>query len=850
MALGTISDPNGLSQGVSTVVDDLAFTSSASRATTITSTAQLPVVLDNEWIEIRNAVATNNNGLYRVNDGSPTTSSITLEKVSGADPEDASDTIDTIEVFSHVDTNVSDLVFENQSGRTVDLTSAGSEMPALEVGARLTVRNQTDADNNGVFEVTIVNTSTSDYTVTKLDESTNDPNDATSDDSDMRTDMKNVMWDTAGLGCYVLEDTTTGAQGHLDLDGVLGQAFYSKAVLDWKNDAFLIASAPFPMLTIDSDAGKYLIGQDPSGNNSGWAPVDTGTYAIRTRKMFRNMGWSEVSSAGNIDAQYAGVRTLGAFLDETAGTGDTAYYQFGTDTTVDDTVDFTFAGPVNEAVQVYDGLATGVDDYAISGTNTITRSDGGNWATDGYKVGGQIEIIDAEDTENDGSWVLTTVDDSVDGTVVVTGTLTNNANDTTAHFAVDNRNALTLRLRERTTPGDSNARTFSQSNLAAAGETALSNRLFTFGLANAQDLDITVTDANLTTTDPWQGMTITYSATPVSRGNGLGGGDGFLVGGPYNFGIIVDAYQAGGSGTNTEVYEFVQWSLRQAADIDNDGDTLIGKTGDGLMRFVGPTLQVGSVDGGLSFPVNPDGGGSGVYINYLNAASTNDTVYYDNLGTLRSAPLSVAVTLAFNSTLLDDSNTTYSLFFDYTRRTPAATLDDLVITVTAGSSGTFTSAGSNLPTFDADLVADDYVRISGLTGAEEAMNGIYQVTAETTQNDEWAVVRYDGATIVTTTGGDAVDLDEHVIDAPDAIIVEDSGDTPVTGTDPSADVGFSFDYSGNTQGGRSGSTDADVWARAIGQSGAQYTQSAKATISTSALSIAVSSQIERNFLNP
>jgi hypothetical protein len=291
--------------------------------------------------------------------------------------------------------------------------------------------------------------------------------------------------------------------------------------------------------------------------------------------------------------------------------------------------------------------------------------------------------------------------------------------------------------------------------------------------------------------------------------------------------------------------------LRQAADIDDDGEVLIGKAGDGLMRFVGPTLQVGSTDGGLSFPRNPDGTDlNGVYINYLNAASTNDTVYYDNTGTLRSAPLSVAVTLAFNSTLLDDSDTTYSLFFDYTRRTPAATLDDLVITVTAGSVGTFTSTGSKLPSFDADLVADDYVRVSGLTADEEYMNGIYQVTAETTENDEWAVTRYDGATIVTTTGGDAVDLDEHVIDAPDAIIVQDSGSAPVTGTDPSADVGFSFDYSGNTQGGRTGSTDADVWARAIGQSGAQYTQSAKATISTSALSIAVSSQIERNFLNP
>jgi hypothetical protein len=268
------------------------------------------------------------------------------------------------------------------------------------------------------------------------------------------------------------------------------------------------------------------------------------------------------------------------------------------------------------------------------------------------------------------------------------------------------------------------------------------------------------------------------------------------------------------------------------------------------MRFVGPTLQVGSVDGGLSFPLNPDGGGSGVYINYLNAASTNDTVYYDNLGTLRTAPLSVAVTLSFNSTLLDDSATIYSLFFDYTRRTPAASLVDLVITVTAGADGTFTSAGSNLPSFDAELEVNDYVRISGLTAAEEDMNGIYQATAETTENDEWAVTRYDGATIVTTTGGDAVDLDEHVIDAPDAIIVEDSGSSPVTGSDPSGDVGFSFDYSGNTQGGRSGSTDADVWARAIGQSSAQYTQSALATISTTATTIAVSSQIERNFSNP
>ncbi len=291
------------------------------------------------------------------------------------------------------------------------------------------------------------------------------------------------------------------------------------------------------MLCIDSDAGKYFIGQDPSGNNSGWVPADNGTHSIRTRKLFRNMGWSEVAADGAINAVYAGVRTLGAFLDETAGTGDTAYYQFGNDTTVDDTVDFTFAGPVNEAVQCYDGLATPADatgGFVIASNKRITRADGGNWRTDGYKVGGQIEILDAEDAGNVGTFTLALVQDAVDGYIEVVGTpLTNNAGDTVLYAAVDNRNAITLRLRERTTPGDSNARTFAQSNLAAAGETVLSNRLFTFGLSNSQDLDISASDATITGSAPYTGMTLTYYATPQSLG-----GAGLLVGGPYNFGIV------------------------------------------------------------------------------------------------------------------------------------------------------------------------------------------------------------------------------------------------------------------------------------------------------------------------
>jgi hypothetical protein len=787
--------------------------------------------VDNEYIEIRGHSQTVNNGLYIVDDASPAVSSVTLDKISGSNPITAGS--ESASTFSSI-RNAETIAYTNQSGATVDITGTG--LPSLPVGARFVVEDMVDSNNNGAFEVTIVNTDTSDYTVIKLDGA--NPQNAISEPATMITDVKSVMWDTAGLGVYVMEQPI--AIAGLDLDGVLGQAFYSFAVLSWNADAFLIANAPFPMLTVDADAGKYVIGQDPSGNNNGWVPVDVSGEGIRTTKMFRNMGWSELSSAGVLNAQWAGVRTLGAMLDETAGTGDQAYYQFGTDTTVDDTVNFTFNGPVNEAIQVYNSLATPADPvtlgFVITTNNTITRNDGGNWRTDGYIVGGQIVVFDAEDAANNGTWVISSVADSVDGALVVVGTpLTNNADDTAIRFGWDNRNAVTLRLRVRTTSGNTNARTFSQANLASAGETILSNRLFTFPLANTQDLDISESDANIDANTPYTGMTITYHASGQSKG-----GAGDLVGGPYNFGIIIE----GNDGTNTEVYEWTQRQLRKTTDIDADADVAIGVTMDGLMRFLGSQLQVGSVDGGLTFPSNPDGGGSGVFIDTLNSASRNDTVYYDNTGAVRSHPLGVAVTLDFHQTAIDDAALAYTLFFDRTIRN---TVSDLIITAGTGANGTFDSAGANLPaSLDAGVGA--YVRVSGLTGADEPMNGVYQVTA-LTSTSQWNVTRYDGDTIVTTSVV-SLSVDEHPIDSPDGIIVDDDVPADVTGTNPSADVVFTFDYSGNVQGGRTASTDAFVVFRAVGESGAQYGQTSVLTIPNTAVTLPLANNIERNFSNP
>ena len=41
---------------------------------------------------------------------------------------------------------------------------------------------------------------------------------------------------------------------------------------------------------IISELDKYIIGQDASGNYSGWNWVDNATHSIRTRKLLRNAG--------------------------------------------------------------------------------------------------------------------------------------------------------------------------------------------------------------------------------------------------------------------------------------------------------------------------------------------------------------------------------------------------------------------------------------------------------------------------------------------------------------------------------------------------------------------------------
>jgi len=191
---------------------------------------------------------------------------------------------------------------------------------------------------------------------------------------------------------------------------------------------------------------------------------------------------------------------------------------------------------------------------------------------------------------------------------------------------------------------------FSRSSTSANGESSLlAPKLFSLTVATGNDLNVTASDATITSSAPYNGMSITYHDAAQVRD--IGGTN-------RDFGVIID----GNGGTAEQIYEFIQFQLRQSTDVDSDTDILIGRIADELLAFTGGT---GDGSGSLrTLPVtNPDGGGTGVYIDNFQAADTNRISFIDNTGTIRTFPFVAVVTVAFNSNLQADPSAIYRVFF-------------------------------------------------------------------------------------------------------------------------------------------------------------------------------------------
>jgi hypothetical protein len=209
----------------------------------------------------------------------------------------------------------------------------------------------------------------------------------------------------------------------------------------------------------------------------------------------------------------------------------------------------------------------------------------------------------------------------------------------------DRRTSFTLYGREQ-------AQVFGKSTLSDIGVTAMAAQVYRFPISTAADLKVLTADTGIKASGtgypadvaPYSGMTITYHSTPQSRSG--------LVGGAYNFGITIDA----NGQTLQKAYEFVQYALRQNADIAAGAASVTGKTADPLLHYVGDTLYTDAA-------TNPEGGGTGVFITNFATSDRNSVIFTDNTGSQRQYPYEANLTLSFNSNLVSDGSAKYWVYF-------------------------------------------------------------------------------------------------------------------------------------------------------------------------------------------
>lgn len=217
----------------------------------------------------------------------------------------------------------------------------------------------------------------------------------------------------------------------------------------------------------------------------------------------------------------------------------------------------------------------------------------------------------------------------------------------------DRRTTFSMFVREQ-------AQVFGKASLSDIGVVSMGPQAYRFPIGTGSDLKVTTSDTGIKISGtgfpadvaPYSGMTITYYATPQSKAVGASN---------YNFGIVID----GNGQPLQKVYEFVQYALRQSVDIDNGAQTVIGRTADPLLRYVGDTLYTTTA-------ANPAGGGTGVYVEDFSSNDVNSIVLVDNTGAQRTFPYTASLTINFNDNLVNDPASEYWVYFS---TLPGATND-------------------------------------------------------------------------------------------------------------------------------------------------------------------------------
>lgn len=793
---------------------------------------------------------------------------------------------------------VSDFVITTPgTGADSQFGSAGGNMGSVAVGDFFEIRDHSDPLANGLWQVVTVTSDTITYQVDKV---SNGAVPATAgseavtmlgDDATLANE-KSVYFDTLTEEIWLLE------QGNLSVDGVTMLALHSFIKEEWKTDQLLIDSGAFPMVGISFAAGQWEFGEDPSGNNSDWLlKVDTPS-SVDSIRLIRNAGWNQKDNTGTITKKYFNVTTLGTFEDTAdqakyyfgndytvdntnnfAFTGPVnepvLYFDLIGDLT-GDTPSFASTSTITRATGSFisDGFVVGGQvtvagstsndgTYVLTAVSATTLTVTGTPLT--VEAWGSSTI--AVDNANAFTSLLRIRDGDTNGKTYAQAVLADGgetaisskviklplANATDLDISIIDANITNsphseVRLRYLTTTYnrevDSATKrdfgvvvdvgTYSQSNGAAATTSRWDSASLNLGVGEAL---ADYTGGTLIIHEGTNQGSYTISGTPVDNAGTL---EVTLVGTPLTVTGSNESFTLERAtpltATKNEIYEKIQYQLRQATDIDETASTVIGLMTGGLAQFVGPDITFGLGS------TNPNGGGTGVIVEGFDANDTNNMFFVDNTGTTRNFPFVAAGTLNFNTNLTGDTDPEYWLYFQFTERVTNGTIDTVGNT---GSTYDLESDASVLPAFN----VNDYVRISGF--AQAANNGLFRVTAVNVSQSDYSVIRVDGEAVGTAETNQTVTVDKNPYNSPDAIIVDNNSGADIVGAASTASIAFDFDYDNNVQGGRTSGTDATCVLKASGLELGQYVEVTGLLITrNTGLSFTATAPLERNYSNP
>jgi len=626
---------------------------------------------------------------------------------------------------------------------------------------------------------------------------------------------KNIHIDTALRTIKIRNNSAAPKGPTLDETGVTLQALYSFLKEEWKDDPNSKSLIAYPFPLVAITPEQFEW-------RYGWSPADDSS-----RSLIRTAGWREF---GTDDAtqlrEYIGTISLGNIdgdqNQDDAGDQHKVYYGWFNATTgvsVAGPTDYDFPGEVNQAVQTLDSSAF---DYRTNVLRLFIRQEG--------------KTFDQTDT--------------VDIGLVAGSTLPYN----TQRFPLVENNDLKI-----IGTGTEASPQFSDAIIGAA---RAAGEKYTAPNSSGRD-----------------GSKIEYLSTDES--SSTFGYSEDLFGGSQDFGVKITS-ESGVDGTtpltNSELYAWVQYQLRQDSDLALGSTSLSGKLADELLEFVGDTLTTKQVTN-----IEQSGAQTGTAILNINADDINNTQLLPTgaTATLKRFPFSTNIQVSFSQDILDDSaDAKVFLYYDRTREYEVgAEIATSIVISDVGANGSqdsanFTLNGAVSPTpllrtgtpegLDPATEANAYFRSHLNAGTGANHNIVWKVTT-IFDSTNFAAITIDDTVApengTLSTAGDGIYT--HPINSPAALLLDSAGATAENNIaqagistlapanlDGDNRFNISYAFDNNSQKDRETEQPFTVNVRAIGLATGQWVETTTRITRQNTNAISVVSPVERNYDNP